>query len=312
MKKTLLGRPWKRAVGRLGKRDLRVDADDNREVTDEVHDPTSLRRGDGEIGHVSRNGDKRPVLGIADDLGGDLQDDNIVATLEQYLRYVGVMLLAYCCGHNFPSAYPSIRRIAEYIAVAWLTCIVIILTAIYKENTQTTRRNKKSNATFGMYKRTSLLSPQQEQLQIRNTMSDDDNVEMDDDDDHGDHPTTPLPISPFYDQPHPSLDAIYIIDTSNGRRFIPNSMEPFVLDNHLFSGRMLTMLRTPDVNDDTAPKGSKEHSDSFVSYFANKQRRFEFQWQLRLKRKVRRIYLSLVALCFCCCSILDCWYDFLS
>jgi len=288
-KKNILGRPWKRAVGRMGKKDLRVDADDNREVTDAVHHHKSLGRGDDAIGHVSLNGDKLPVLGTTEDLNSDQGDEqHVVATVEQYLRYVGITLLAYCCGHHFPLAYPSVRRIAEYIAVAWLTCIIIILLALYKENTQTTRLSKNSNATFGIRRQSSLLSPQQ-QLQLRNTISDDDNVETDDEDDNVGNPTTPLATSQSCDQPHPSLDAIYIIDTSNGRRFIPNSMEPFTLDNHLFYGRMSTMLRTPDVNDDTAPKGTKEHSELFVPYFANKQRRFEFQWQIRLKCKVRHV-----------------------
>jgi hypothetical protein len=60
-------------------------------------------------------------------------------------------------------------------------------------------------------------------------------------------------------------------------RIIPNCTT-YDIDTDLFSGKMLLMFRTPDVDEPS------KTDDPIVNYFRGKQRRFEFQWQLRLKK----------------------------
>ena len=74
---------------------------------------------------------------------------------------------------------------------------------------------------------------------------------------------------------HPHLKNLYVMMTGNERIF-PNGIETEI-DNDLFYGKMLLMFRTPEADD---PSTSSTKS----SYFYGKQRRFEFQWQIRLKK----------------------------
>jgi len=76
-------------------------------------------------------------------------------------------------------------------------------------------------------------------------------------------------------QQHPHLKNLYVMMTGNERIF-PNGIESEI-DNDLFYGKMLLMFRTPEADD---PSTSSAKS----SYFYGKQRRFEFQWQIRLKK----------------------------
>ena len=63
---------------------------------------------------------------------------------------------------------------------------------------------------------------------------------------------------------------------TGNERIFPNGIESEI-DNDLFYGKMLLMFRTPEADD---PSSSSAKS----SYFYGKQRRFEFQWQIRLKK----------------------------
>ena len=74
---------------------------------------------------------------------------------------------------------------------------------------------------------------------------------------------------------HPHLKNLYVMMTGSERIF-PNGIESEI-DNDLFYGKMLLMFRTPEADD---PSTSSTKS----SYFNGKQRRFEFQWQIRLKK----------------------------
>ena len=82
--------------------------------------------------------------------------------------------------------------------------------------------------------------------------------------------------------PHPDLDPLLVVDGPSSRRLVPNTGR-FRLDNDLFSGDMVFMIRTPDVDNPKARKGTPMN-DSYVEYFRGKQRRFEMQFQLKLKR----------------------------
>ena len=93
-------------------------------------------------------------------------------------------------------------------------------------------------------------------------------------------------------QQHPHLENLYVMLVGQQTRIFPNSIE-YDVDNDLFYGKMLLMFRTPDVDEPSSslfqsPSSSNDindnHHQSVVKYFRGKQRRFEFQWQLRLKK----------------------------
>eukprot|EP00985_Skeletonema_marinoi_P021432 scaffold13148_cov123-Skeletonema_marinoi.AAC.1 len=78
-------------------------------------------------------------------------------------------------------------------------------------------------------------------------------------------------------QPH-HLEDLYVM-VGPQERVYPNNVAVDV-DTELFTGKMLLMFRTPDVDDD-----DKQPSDNpIATFFKGKQRRFEFQWQFKLKQ----------------------------
>ena len=210
---------------------------------------------------------------------------DVVASVEHVLIRIGVLMITYSLGVYVPEAHPLVRRMAEYLAVAWLTCRIILHLSRWNN-----RHSFESSSVQHISRQHVVHSP------TAQLMDDDENIESDDydddvvDEDHrGQTPASILAsLHPAISQPHPALEQLFIIDTSNGRRFVPNSTEPFILDNSIFHGRMLTMVRTPDADnpDDSTLKGTAQHSELFVPYFAQRQRRFEFQWQPKLKQKV--------------------------
>ena len=77
-------------------------------------------------------------------------------------------------------------------------------------------------------------------------------------------------------QPH-HLDNLYVM-IGPQERVYPNNVAVDV-DTELFTGKMLLMFRTPDIDDhDEQPSDNR-----IVNFFQGKQRRFEFQWQFKLK-----------------------------
>ena len=93
---------------------------------------------------------------------------------------------------------------------------------------------------------------------------------------------------------HPSLNPFYIVNTEDNKRVFPNSSElMFPLDNDYFFGKMLALIRTPDVDDEYAEKGTEEN-DKASNYFSGRQRRFDFQFEFRVKKIPQgRIYFMI-------------------
>jgi len=80
------------------------------------------------------------------------------------------------------------------------------------------------------------------------------------------------------------LDSLFIIDAASRQRIEPNNVsQPFKIETDYFTGFMLVYIRTPGVDKPVSPSPS---SSDFVarSYLRNKLRRFEFQFQVKLKR----------------------------
>lgn len=92
--------------------------------------------------------------------------------------------------------------------------------------------------------------------------------------------------------PHEALNPFYIIDSATGNRVKPNS-KPYPMSNEWFDMEMVAMIRTPDVDDESKPKGTSEN-DTVCDYMRDKARRFEFQYQLKLKKlpEGQKIYFS--------------------
>ncbi len=84
-------------------------------------------------------------------------------------------------------------------------------------------------------------------------------------------------ISTASKRQNPHLENLYVMVVGRQERIVPNCTT-YDIDTDLFSGKMLLMFRTPEVDEPT------ETNDPIVNYFRGKQRRFEFQWQLRLKK----------------------------
>jgi len=83
---------------------------------------------------------------------------------------------------------------------------------------------------------------------------------------------------------HPALKTVCVVDCNAERRIIPNSDEPFVLENECFVGKVMLLMRTPDVDNHRDPHILGPAQQKVSEYFSGKKRRFEFQFQIKLKR----------------------------
>eukprot|EP00546_Thalassionema_frauenfeldii_P010682 CAMPEP_0178920646 /NCGR_PEP_ID=MMETSP0786-20121207/15117_1 /TAXON_ID=186022 /ORGANISM="Thalassionema frauenfeldii, Strain CCMP 1798" /LENGTH=325 /DNA_ID=CAMNT_0020594729 /DNA_START=252 /DNA_END=1229 /DNA_ORIENTATION=+ len=73
------------------------------------------------------------------------------------------------------------------------------------------------------------------------------------------------------------------IDTNNETRIVPNG-EPIPILNDTFEGHIYLLVRTPDVDSAKEPKPSLPKAQEVSKYLKGRQRRFEFQYQFKLKR----------------------------
>lgn len=80
---------------------------------------------------------------------------------------------------------------------------------------------------------------------------------------------------------HHHLKDLYLMIGPQERVF-PNNGVAVDIDTELFSGKMLLMIRTPDV--DNKELSSEVDNNPIAAFFKGKQRRFEFQWQFKLKQ----------------------------
>jgi len=92
---------------------------------------------------------------------------------------------------------------------------------------------------------------------------------------------------------HPDLSSFYIIDSYSGKRISCNASTPFHISNEWFEMDMLVLIRTRDTDDPDAAKGTTVN-DKVSDYMRNKQRRFEFQYQVKLKKEPvgKQLYFS--------------------
>jgi hypothetical protein len=84
---------------------------------------------------------------------------------------------------------------------------------------------------------------------------------------------------------HPALKQMCVMDCQSRTRIIPNG-PPTMISNECFEGQVMLLVRTPDVDerqeDPFVQMGDEQNRIS--QYFKGKKRRFEFQFQIKLKK----------------------------
>jgi len=83
---------------------------------------------------------------------------------------------------------------------------------------------------------------------------------------------------------HPALKSVCVMDCNKEARIVPNSDHAFELENECFVGKVMLLMRTPDVDNLRDPHNLGPVQREVSEYFKGKKRRFEFQFQIKLKR----------------------------
>ena len=82
---------------------------------------------------------------------------------------------------------------------------------------------------------------------------------------------------------HPALKTMCVILTSKNQRIVPNH-QAYEFENEVFYGKVMLLVRTPDVDNHRDKAELGETARRVSQYMKGKKRRFEFQFQIRLKR----------------------------
>jgi hypothetical protein len=82
---------------------------------------------------------------------------------------------------------------------------------------------------------------------------------------------------------HRALKKISVVNCDTFTEIIPNT-SPMKLDNECFSGEVMLLMRTPDVDNKKEPMPTWHDAARISQYFKGLKRRFEFQFQIKLKR----------------------------
>ena len=94
--------------------------------------------------------------------------------------------------------------------------------------------------------------------------------------------TASNPVPSHVDQ-HPALQKISITNCDSVEEIIPN-YGPFPIDNECFTGQVMLLIRTPDVDDRKQGPPPGETAQRVSKYMKGKKRRFEFHFQVKLKK----------------------------
>jgi hypothetical protein len=82
---------------------------------------------------------------------------------------------------------------------------------------------------------------------------------------------------------HKSLKLMSVVDCATLEEIVPNA-EPIELDNDCFHGHVMLLIRTPDVDDAKEIAPTLDSAKRISKYLKNYKRRFEFQFQIKLKK----------------------------
>jgi hypothetical protein len=235
-------------------------------------------RGWGDEGEDEEDHDSLASLAFSRDRRGDSSTSwffwqsnrpelQIVVTVESYLRWIFLLLASFLLGIRFAGYQSLVARILEYTAVAWVTSIS--LGCLLSKATSSRGLSQTGNS-FDEEEGRLLLGEEEEE-------EDDEEIAVARTLDLSRNSTVTASLK----NTHPALDPYSIVDCNKVQRLYPNSMV-YKLDTDYFSGEMMVLIRTPDVDDITLETPAA--NVSAVDHMRGKQRRFEFQFQLRLKK----------------------------
>lgn len=235
---------------------------------------------------------------------GDTQSSTVFG-IERILRFLLTLIAVFMFGaYKGSVALPLASKILEYTLVAWLTCLLIIFVCFWRNSTHQASDTNDIRSSFGSFQRPTYLnrgridSQGEESKDIEDydvvcgestTSSMNDNIP----------PSLKLPPEkqqqerkgkPLAHQNsgnHPGLENLFIVKSHGGiDRVIPN--EVYNVETDYCTGQIMMMIRTPDADsgDSGLPPGYKlnDQAQEISDYFRTKQRRFEYQFQIRLKK----------------------------
>jgi len=258
--------------------------------------PASMRT----VGSARRVGFLTPscITSVDDDMMEPEWDETttIVRGVESTLRYVLIVLGAFMLGASKPELASVVSKAAELGCAAWVTCaVILVLTAFrgggrepgggseYVPEEDDAIRTVSASPIAPVYQHVEARAVPTEETPLLNNSYDPGqdlrrrSVEV------AEELSRIAPTT--VKMPHPELEDVHFVNCVTNERIIPNS-GPVVLDNDLFHGKLLMMVRTSDA-DEPSPsvQGAFSAKQQSVSdYFRTKQRRFEFQFQLKLKK----------------------------
>ena len=231
-----------------------------------------------------------------------------VHAMERFLRQVLLVFVAYMIGASRPTYLSQVARITEYVLTAWGTCAgILFLAFMQRQYPNLSLQSYSSSAESATGVSPALLSREvevtmEEPVVVTERtplLEHDEDMPMQDQqtdpisiaaaevvaasDDPGDVEVMSLEDDPN-ELPHPSLTPFYVMDVFSGQRIIPNASEPILIETDWFYCNMVLIIRTPDVDDPNLYAGSPSNKKT-SDYLRHKQRRFEFQYQIKLKKK---------------------------
>ncbi len=224
-----------------------------------------------------------------------------VHSMEQATRTILLMTGAYILGCKRPEWVAIAARVIEYALTAWVTCVVILLLAYIQRNFPDW-----VPALRGDGEEQVLLLTERDRIPLAPRMATkiDSMPNQPDLPPNGLQPLEVISRTTSLDdslvsvgaQPnlsHPTLASLYILDANTGERIYANTATPTHISTEWFEMDMMVLIRTPDVDDPKADKGMSCNKQ-WAEYLRGKQRRFEFQYQIKLKKvpKNKAVYFS--------------------
>ena len=192
----------------------------------------------------------------------------IVQIVEKTVRQVVLYCIVFIAGaKSSPDLLPKVGKVLELSAVAWTTCFVIILLGWLQTHRYKAKMHRSNNRNvLGIS--SDDISEAQTAIISTVDVSGRENEEI----------VLPNHQSQQQQQQHDYADYLEHLYIMLGpqQRVIPNCTAVDI-DTELFLGKMLLMFRTPEADEISS-------ENPIASYFKGKQRRFEFQWQFKLKK----------------------------
>lgn len=193
----------------------------------------------------------------------------IVQIVEKTVRQVVLYCIVFIAGAKSPpDLLPKVGKVLELSAVAWTTCFVIILLGWLQTHRYKAKMHRSNNrnvlgissddiseAQTAIISTVDVSGRENEEIVLPNHQSQQQQQQQHD---YADY-----------------LEHLYIM-LGPQQRVIPNCTAVDI-DTELFLGKMLLMFRTPEADEISS-------ENPIASYFKGKQRRFEFQWQFKLKK----------------------------